>query len=197
MSGKAGRWLVFAVVSAVVFGLDQLAKWLVVQNLALGESWVPVPAIADVIRVTRSYNTGAAFGMFPMGSNVIVVLAFITVAVFLWMVPTLPPNAWLSRVGIALTTGGALSNAVDRLRFDHVVDYVHVQLTPTFANISNFADHAITVGVILLLIDQWLHAPEHAESEAATTVVEEDELAESFPGDGPSVPPAAVDSTGR
>lgn len=180
-----------------MFGLDQLAKWLVVQNLALGESWVPVPAIADVIRVTRSYNTGAAFGMFPMGSNVIVVLAFITVAVFLWMVPTLPPNAWLSRVGIALTTGGALSNAVDRLRFDHVVDYVHVQLTPTFANISNFADHAITVGVILLLIDQWLHAPEHAESEAATTVVEEDELAESFPGDGPSVPPAAVDSTGR
>lgn len=194
MSGKVGRWLVFLLVGGAVLGLDQLAKALVVQNLALGESWAPVPEIARVIRVTRSYNTGAAFGMFPLGSNVLLVLAFITIGVFLWMVPTLPPGAWLSRVGIALTTGGAMSNAIDRLRFDHVVDYVHVQVTPTFANISNFADHAITVGVILLLIDQWLHT--HDEPEAAVMPVEED-LASSFAGDGPDIPPAAVDSPGR
>jgi len=156
MSHRLKRWALLVLVAGVVLAVDQAAKWLVVTNLQMGESWVPIPAIAGFIRVTRSFNTGAAFGMFPFASSVFLVLALITVLAFVIIYPRLPARAWLSRISIALIAGGALSNAIDRIRFEHVVDYVHVQLTPTFANVSNFADHAITVGVILLLVDQWL-----------------------------------------
>ena len=141
---------------AGVLLIDQGVKTLLLQRLALGESWAPIPAIGEYFRITYSLNTGAAFGIFPYASDIFLVLAFVTAIAFVIAYPRLPEKAWLSRLSIALITGGALSNAADRLRFGHVVDYVQVQIPGVGANISNFADHAITVGVILLLIDQWL-----------------------------------------
>jgi len=156
MSRTVSRWALVIAIGGGVLMIDQAVKNLVVQRLALGESWVPLPLLGEWLRITRSHNTGAAFGMFPMASNFFLLLALITITVFLIGYPRLPEWARFSRIGVALITGGALSNVIDRLRFDHVIDYVHVQLTAGFSNISNFGDHAITVGVILLLIDQWL-----------------------------------------
>ena len=156
MQQTTKRWILLIVVAATVFALDQTAKWLTVEHLALGETWDPIQALAPVIRVMRSHNTGAAFGIFPLGSNVFLVLAVITSLVFIAIYPTLPVQALLSRIGIAMVIGGALSNAIDRVRYGYVVDYFHVQITPRYSNISNFADHAITIGVILLLVDTWL-----------------------------------------
>jgi signal peptidase II len=155
MLQKVKRWVLFIGISGAVLALDRLLSWLVVTHLELGESWDAIPAISQVIRITRSHNTGAAFGMLPIAANLFLVLAFVTVAVFIYMYPRLPDGAWLSRLSIALISGGALGNALDRLSHGYVVDYVHVQLTPTLSNISNIADHLITVGVALLLIDQW------------------------------------------
>jgi signal peptidase II len=150
------RWATLILVSGGVAALDQTAKWLVTNRLALGESWDPIPAIAGFIRITNSFNTGAAFGFLPQAAPFFLGLALITTVVFVITYPRLPASALMSRIGIAMIIGGALSNATDRLRLGHVTDFVHVQLTANFANISNFADHAITVGVILLLIDQYL-----------------------------------------
>jgi signal peptidase II len=150
------HWAVLLLFGGGIFALDQTAKWLVATRLTMGESWEPIPAIAGFIRVTYSYNTGAAFGFLPQAAPFFLGLALITTVVFIVTYPRLPAHALMSRVGIALIIGGALSNASDRLRLGHVVDFVHVQLTANFANISNFADHAITVGVVLLLIDQYL-----------------------------------------
>lgn len=175
MSKGVKRWALLVGVAGLVLAADQGTKWWVTQHLALGESWVPVEAVGSFIRVTRSLNTGAAFGIFPLASEVFLVLAFVTVTAFVATYPRLPAHAALTRIGIALVSGGALSNAIDRVRFDHVVDYVHVQLSPSLANISNFADHAITIGVAFMLLDQWLI--ERREAEAA------DEAAASTAGE--------------
>jgi signal peptidase II len=149
------RWGLLVIVVGGVLAVDQWIKRLVVEHLAIGESWEPIPAIANFIRITRSHNTGAAFGAFPWASDVFLALGIAAFIGFVFFYPRLPSHAWMSRISIALIAGGALSNAVDRLLRGHVIDYVHVQLTPTLSNISNIADHAITVGVALLLIDQW------------------------------------------
>lgn len=150
------QWGLLIGVAGGVLALDQTAKMLVIERLLLGHSWEPIPQIADFIRITRSYNTGAAFGMLPQASDIFLILAIITIIAFIISYPQLPSKAWLSRLSIAMISGGALSNAIDRIRLGHVVDYVHVQITPTLSNISNFADHAITLGVVFLLVDQWL-----------------------------------------
>ncbi len=159
------RWAVLVLAGGGVMALDRVAKWLTITRLEMGESWNFFPAIGGFIRVTRSYNTGAAFGLFPSGSNVFLVVALLTSAVFLYLYSQLSDRAPLARLSIAMVVGGALSNAIDRIVLGHVIDYVHVQITPTFANISNFADHAVTLGVMLLLIDQW--RMERAEKQQA------------------------------
>jgi signal peptidase II len=172
----AGRIAILVGVSGLVIALDQTVKWLVSTRLSPGQSWEPIPAIASFIKITYSYNSGAAFGMFSNASDLFLLLALIIIVAFLFSYPRLPSQAQLSRISIGLISGGAFSNALDRLRMGHVTDYVHVQLTPTFSNISNFADHAITIGVILLLADQWLAErrsasepqPKPAETELTT-----------------------------
>ncbi len=170
-------WLPLIAIGGAILILDQAVKYLVSTRLLVGQSWAPIPALAPFIRITYSENAGAAFGMLPQLSDVFLALALITVIAFIISYPRLPSHATLSRLSIGLISGGALSNALDRVRFNYVIDYVHVQLTPTYANISNFGDHAITVGVILLLIDQWL-----ADRQHDSTVQE----ADSEPSDAPS-----------
>lgn len=170
VSTTPARWALLIAVSGLVIALDQIVKWLVETRLAPGQSWEPIPAIASFIKITYSYNSGAAFGMLPQASDVFLLLALVTIVAFVISYPRLPSHAWLSRLSIGLISGGALSNAIDRLRLGRVVDYVNVQLTPTFSNISNFADHAITVGVILLLIDQWLAERNTAASQPAAAM---------------------------
>ncbi|NDJ52468.1 MAG: signal peptidase II [Chloroflexi bacterium] len=170
------KWITFVAVAVTVFTIDQIAKWRTVATLDVGETWEAFPPIFGIIQVTRTWNPGAAFGMFPAGSDFFMILAVITVAVFAAFYPTLQPEARFSRLGIAMICGGALSNAFDRFRFDgQVVDYVYVQLTPTFANISNFADHFITIGVVLLLLEQW--RLDHLE---AQRVAEQERLAQEL-----------------
>jgi len=176
MSKFIRRWGLLIITVMLVLLVDQGAKQFVLQSLELGESWAPIPAISDFIRVTRSYNTGAAFGMLPFASPFFLVLALVTVVVFIISYPHLPSQAFLSRFSMALIIGGALSNAVDRLQFGHVVDYVHVRIGPNLANISNFADHAITVGVVILLIDQWVFESRRVAQEKAASAAEAAEI---------------------
>ena len=152
----------------VYLTLDQLFKWLVTQNLQLGESWQPLQLANDFIMISRSHNTGAAFGIFPLASPFILALSLVTVVVFIIMYPRLPIDALWSRIGLSMIVGGALSNALDRIRMGYVVDYVHVRLSPSLANISNLADHVITVGVVIFLLDQW--RIERQEMQASDTI---------------------------
>lgn len=176
------RWGSFILISGIILFADQWVKQRVTQTLAVGASWEPIPAIAGIVRITRSQNAGAAFGMFPFASDFFLALALITIVAFIISYPRLPSHAWLSRLSIALITGGALSNAVDRLLYGHVVDYFHVQLSPSISNVSNFADHAITLGVILLLIDQWrAERRELAEKQAQEELASEQT---DLPSDG-------------
>jgi signal peptidase II len=194
MSKAIKRWALLVGVVGLVIAVDQGAKWWVTRHLALGESWVPVEALGGFIRVTRSLNSGAAFGIFPLASGVFLVLAIVTVGAFVITYPKLPAHATLTRIGIALVSGGALSNAIDRLRFDHVIDYVHIQLSPNLANISNFADHAITVGVALMLLEQWLADQHEEDVEGKEAVLAADEPpADAVGGPASTIPPRRED----
>ena len=57
---------------------------------------------------------------------------------------------------IGLVIGGALGNVIDRVRFGYVVDFIDVSGTGVFPWVFNVADSAITIGVVLLIIDSFL-----------------------------------------
>ncbi len=155
---KSSSWLLWAVLlgsAAAVFFLDQAAKAWVTSNLALGESIAPIPLIADFFVITRSANRGAAFSLLPQAGDLFLIIALAMIVGILLFYHRMPHGRWIERVALGLLLGGVSSNALDRIRLGYVVDFVHLQLRPLISNVSNFADHAIVLGIGILFIIQW------------------------------------------
>lgn len=155
MTRTLRNWIFLAIVIGLVLVIDQVSKLFIVQNLMLYESRQPIPALSPFFQITRSFNTGAAFGLLPHASDVFLIVAVIVVIGMLYFYPRLPADAVMGRLAIGFICGGALGNAIDRLRYDHVVDFIHYQIPGVISNVSNLADHAIVLGVILMLLDTW------------------------------------------
>jgi signal peptidase II len=145
---KTGWW-VLPVVALATVALDQFTKYLVVTNLALYESWAPIPALSSVLEIHYVTNNGAAFGLFQNGSLFFMIVAVIVSAVILIYSRHLPHGQWLLRVALGLMLGGALGNFIDRLRLGgQVIDFVDTHFWP----IWNVADASIVVGVGLMAL---------------------------------------------
>ncbi|MCU0511678.1 MAG: signal peptidase II [Anaerolineae bacterium] len=165
------RWHFFLLPFSFILVLDQLSKEWVLQNLDLYES---IPVLPPYFQITRSYNTGAAFGIGGGASPLFLVLALIISAGLVYYVTQLPPALRRQAAAFGLIVGGALGNVIDRLQHGVVVDFFHLSLPGVIANVSNFADHAIVIGVLALLVDNF----RQERAAAATT-------ATATPGDPP------------
>ncbi|MBK1617130.1 signal peptidase II [Lamprobacter modestohalophilus] len=145
--------------SVVVILLDQASKWLVLSMLAPYQ----VLELLPNLNLTLLFNRGAAFSFLAdAGGWQRWLLAgfalLITVVLVAWLV-RLQPGKWLLASGLALIIGGAIGNLIDRVVFGHVVDFIQVYLPlipmrlfnpwPAF----NVADSAISIGVVILLIE--------------------------------------------
>ncbi|MDX1991306.1 MAG: signal peptidase II [bacterium] len=155
MNTQTRRWIILLAVIAAVLAFDQISKRLIVTSMELHESVKPIPALADVFRITRSYNMGAAFGFLPEAGDLFMILAVVVVVAMLIFFPRIPDNARLTRLAVGLVCGGALGNALDRVTYGHVVDFIHYRIPGVIDNVSNLADHAIVLGVLLILFENW------------------------------------------
>jgi len=154
MSALRGRaseiWIALLVVV-----LDQATKALVRARLPLHESVTVIPGFFDLTHVR---NTGAAFGMlnsvdFEYKALVMVLVAVIALGAVASYALTLPPDQRMARLGLALILGGAIGNLIDRATAGFVVDFVDVYWRGVHFWAFNVADSAITVGVVLMLLD--------------------------------------------
>jgi signal peptidase II len=143
--------------SALVLVLDQATKVLVVQRFGLGERLAVLPGWLDL---TLVYNRGAAFS-FLAGADgwqrwFFTVIGIAASCFILWLLVK-HGSQRLFGLALALILGGAIGNVIDRLLRGQVVDFVlaHWQdrwYFPAF----NVADSAITVGAVLLILDELL-----------------------------------------
>jgi signal peptidase II len=153
-SPASRRWIELGVPVTVVV-VDQITKAIVRATVPTHES---VPVIDGFLSVTHVRNTGAAFGIlnsvhFPMKTAVLSAVAMaglLGVAVY---ARSLPRSQVLARVGLSLILGGAAGNLIDRVFDGAVVDFVDVYWRTYHFWAFNVADSAITIGVILMLLD--------------------------------------------
>ena len=59
------------------------------------------------------------------------------------------------KLSLAMVVGGAFGNLIDRVRFGAVVDFIDASALH-FPWVFNVADAAISVGAVLLFVDQFL-----------------------------------------
>ncbi len=110
--------------------------------------------------LTMVWNRGVSFGIGQSEGLMRWLLVIMTTAIAIGF------SVWLYRaarrftgLALALVIGGAFGNVIDRVRFGAVVDFLDFSgiFRPYFFNyVFNVADAAISVGAVLLFVDQFL-----------------------------------------
>jgi len=153
MRNSSSRFLAWLGFVLLVIVLDQLSKDWVLANVA--------PLVAQPLNsffnLVLIMNPGAAFSFLSDAGGwqkwFFVALA-LGISVVLLRLLRLHAHDILLSSGVALVTGGALGNVIDRLRFDAVVDFLDFHMLGYHWPAFNVADSAITIGVVLMLVHQ-------------------------------------------
>ncbi|MEO8445097.1 MAG: signal peptidase II [Gammaproteobacteria bacterium] len=144
------RWLL---VTVLVIVLDQYTKKIVTARFELFERAAVLPFF-DFVRL---HNTGAAFSFLANASGwqnwFFTGVALAVSVLILWWFFRQPAGGIVVPLGLTLVLGGAIGNLIDRVQQGYVVDFVLLHYDRWSFPAFNVADSAITVGVILLLID--------------------------------------------
>jgi len=142
----------FAILIIVV---DQLTKAWILSGLDLREVG-QVPVLPPILSFTWVENRGVSFGLFGDGSArwMLSVFSVVVAGVLGWW--ALKADRRLLVTAIGLIMGGAIGNVIDRIRFGFVVDFLDFSGTGVFPWVFNVADSAITIGLMLLILDSIL-----------------------------------------
>jgi signal peptidase II len=101
--------------------------------------------------------------MFQQGGGIFTLLAVFVAAMIIYYFPRIGRGDWALRLAMGLQLGGALGNLTDRIQHGYVTDFISVSTFPVF----NIADSAITLGVIVLVLDMWLNGTDREEADLA------------------------------
>jgi signal peptidase II len=139
----------------LVIGLAVLVADLITKQIMLG--WIFDPPqrveILPFLNFAPVWNPGISFGMLAdAGGAVPILLTALAFAVAAWMVWKAPDFKQFERFGAGLIAGGAVGNALDRIRFGKVVDFIDVYVQTWHWPAFNIADAAITVGAFLWIV---------------------------------------------
>jgi len=146
----------------LIIVFDQLTKaWVLsipdvtsIEQIPVGyifaEIWPPI------LRFTFVQNTGVSFGLFGGGEArwMLTIFSIVVSAGLAWWATQSNRRLLITAIGFVM--GGALGNVIDRIRFGYVVDFIDFSGTGLFPWVFNIADSAITIGVVLLIIDSLL-----------------------------------------
>ena len=146
----------------LIIVLDQLSKaWILsLPDVASITQIPPGYVFADILppylRFTFVQNTGVSFGLFGGGEARwgLAIFSIIVSAGLAWWATQTHRRLLVTAIGFVM--GGALGNVIDRVRFGYVVDFIDFSGTGVFPWVFNIADSAITIGVVLLILDSLL-----------------------------------------
>lgn len=144
-------------VALVAAAIDQAAKlWLLFVFDLGARGIVTLTPFLDLVLI---WNTGISYGLLrqegPLGQWVLLALkAAAVVLLWIWLART---SSRLTALSLGLIIGGAIGNAIDRLAYGAVADFVLFHVTTASFSfkwyVFNLADVAIVAGVIGLLYE--------------------------------------------
>lgn len=169
----------------MLVGIDQLTKWLVVQNMSLHESFHLIKfGDTQVLNLSYYLNDGSAFSMFEGETAMLICVTSLMMGAMVCAMALKHVRRPWYILSFSMIIGGGVGNLIDRIfNGGNVVDFIDVRII-NFA-IFNFADICAVCGGILLcllvIIDevQDIKAKKAAKAEAeeapeeATGAIEE------------------------
>lgn len=145
----------YLLLSLVVLVLDQWTKHWIETRFEILETQSVIPGFFNL---THIQNTGVAFGLFAHGGSTVATVlltvlglgAMGAVALYFWRTSE---EEWPLLLALALILGGAVGNLVDRFFSGAVTDFLDFYVGTYHWHTFNIADSAITIGVVIMLLD--------------------------------------------
>ncbi len=139
----------------LVFFLDRFSKSIIL-NLSqpVGELNFPITTFLNFNLV---WNSGIAFGLFSFNQNVyyniITLIIILVILVIIWITFK---SKGLEKICYLMIIGGSFGNLFDRLYYSSVIDFIDISYNNFHWFIFNVADIFITLGVIILIVLEFL-----------------------------------------
>ena len=136
-----------------IFILDRISKlWII--SIFNSENNLEIK-VSSFINLNLIWNKGIAFGLFSYGEkfeyNLLTCLIIMIIAIVFWMIIK---TKGFEKYGFLMILGGALGNIFDRLYYSAVPDFIDIYYKNFHWFVFNVADIFITVGVLMLIINE-------------------------------------------
>ena len=152
-SNNRQAFLLWLGLSSFLLILDQLTKVIAKNSLFEGVS----QPVTSFLNWTLVYNSGAAFSFLAQAGGwqrwFFTSVGIIAALIMIWLIRKNSHQTIFS-LALSLVLSGAIGNVIDRIIYGAVVDFVDVHYLGWHWPAFNIADSAITIGVILLIIDE-------------------------------------------
>ena len=133
--------------------LDYVSKQWAIENLF---NHLKSIEITSFLSMTPVWNSGVSFGFFQnsgdIGRYFFTIFAF---AVSIWLILSSFKLPRYSSLGFILIASGAIGNAIDRIIYGKVVDFIDFYLNDLHWPAFNLADTVIFIGASLFLYNQF------------------------------------------
>lgn len=141
------RNLFWLILSITIISADQITKFIIMNKMQIGDS---IEIIEGFLYIAYTKNTGAAWGIFHEHTEYLAIFSVVATLALIYMLIHMKRK--FGAFSLAMLIGGAVGNAIDRIKLGWVVDFIDTYIFGYDFPTYNVADAAITVGVILLLI---------------------------------------------
>ena len=144
--------------AAIILGADQVTKQIVVNTIEHNSEEIVV--VEGFLKFVNWYNTGAAWSMFQDSSLPLAILSLVALIALIRFRHQFEIETSMGKIAIGMLIGGILGNMIDRIAYQHVIDFIRFYISkrgggelgyPAF----NIADAGICVGVGLLFVMTW------------------------------------------
>lgn len=139
---------------AAILVLDQVSKWWIVEGLNLRQRGV-IEVLPSVLSFRMAWNDGVNFGLFGGSADTLrmPLVAFSVLFTIGLLFYARSASTQLQAAWLGVAAGGALGNAIDRITWGAVADFLNVSCCSIRNPWSfNIADIAIFVGLGLAFL---------------------------------------------
>lgn len=154
--------------AALIVGADQATKQIVTHTIEHTSEGIVV--IKGFLVFVNWYNTGAAWSILQDSSIALAILSLVAMCALIRFRNHFEIETNVGKIGMGLLIGGIIGNMIDRIAYQHVIDFIRFYIDrrgggslgyPAF----NIADIGICVGVGILFVMAWRSQKELERSE--------------------------------
>ena len=142
------KFLIISLTALLIVFFDQSAKFLIVKNFKISQSF---PIFNNIFHLTFVKNTGAGFGILKEFNPFLILISLAVIGIIFYYYKKIKENEILLQIIVAFVLGGTMGNLIDRINLGYVIDFLDFRIWPVF----NIADSFISIGIIGLVFYLW------------------------------------------